>query len=131
MMFPLQAKTIPHKDHRYPTVGDYWTDEKGVEQFRVSKMSNPDYEFLVLIHELVEDYLCQRRGISEPKQIKPFDEWFEKARELGMVYDDDEPGCHPNAPYMREHMFAMMIERLVGRELGVDWNKYAEEVESL
>ena len=130
MSLNIHAKTIPHNQHRYETVGDYYQDKSGVQQFRVSDMKNSDYEFLVLLHEFVESYLCQKRGIKE-QAITAFDEWFEKAREMGMIHDDDEPGCHPNAPYMREHMFAMMIERQMARELGVDWEKYNSTVMGL
>ena len=126
----MHIKIIPNQKQRYPTVGDYWRDKNGVDQFRVSDMKNKDYEFLVLIHEMVENHLCQKRGIKE-QDITDFDLWFERAREMGLIFIDDEPGCHPNAPYFREHMFAMMIERLVAKELGVDWEKYAGTVMNL
>jgi hypothetical protein len=129
-MLNIVAKTIPHKTHRYETVGDYFRDPKGVQQFRVSDMGNKDYEFLVLLHELVESHLCQKRGIAEEK-ITEFDKWFEQARDMGMIYDDDEPGTHPNSPYLREHMFAMMIERAMAREIGIDWEQYNKTVMGL
>jgi len=128
-MLNINIKTIPHAQHRYPTVGDYF-DKNGKHEVRVSKMSDWRYEFLVALHELVESHLCKHRGIAE-QSITDFDVWFEKAREMGMIFDDDEPGCHPSAPYMKEHMFAMMVERQMARELGVDWDKYAEEIEKL
>ncbi len=44
-------KTILHNCQRYCTVGDYYNKKSGV-QFRVSA-TKPEYELLVLIHELV------------------------------------------------------------------------------
>lgn len=126
----IEACTISHNQQRYETCGDYFTDKNGVRQFRISKLGNPDFEMLVLLHEMVESYLCQRRGIPDAK-IDAFDKWFEDARAQGFVYDDDEPGCHPNSPYLREHMFAMMLERAMAKELGVSWDEYANAIEAL
>jgi len=126
----IHIRTIPHSEQRYDTVGDYWTDADGVEQFRISSMSNADYEFLVALHELVESHLAAKRGIAEPA-ITEFDQWFEVERERGRFSEDAEPGDHPEAPYRREHQFATLIERLMAYELGVDWASYDQAVMSL
>ena len=47
----IRIKSISHKSQRYETVGDYFTDKKGKEQIRVSRMSDPRYELLVAVHE--------------------------------------------------------------------------------
>lgn len=124
----IHFKTIAHKDHRYPTVGDYW-DDKTVVEFRVSNMDS-DKEFLVLIHELVEWFMTLRRGLLEP-DIKKFDLLFEKERDQKKHSYTDEAGDDPRAPYYKEHQFATAIERLVCDRLGVDWNDYTKEVENL
>ncbi len=46
-------------------VQPYYDDGKGTWQFRVSDVRNADYEFLVLLHELIEWYFCYRAGVSE------------------------------------------------------------------
>jgi len=76
--------------------------------------SKQRYEALVLIHELTEMFLCIDRGVSF-KAIDRFDMKFKGA---------GEPGDDPKAPYHREHRFATRIERLVARELRVNWAKY-------
>jgi hypothetical protein len=119
-----QIKSIPHKEHRYPTVGDYWLDENGVTQFRVSDMANEDYHFLVAIHEMVEEHLTRRCGIHEA-DIKAFDEAFEAKRAEG---NENEPGDDPAAPYRKEHRFAENIERQIALEIGVDWAEYSRVV---
>lgn len=124
----INFKVIPHKSHRYDTVGDYFKKGKDWE-FRVSK-TNSDYEFLVLIHELVEWYLTQRRGIKEI-DIKKFDIMFEKEREEGKHDDDDEPGHDPRAPYLKEHIFSEFIERNIAEELDIDWSEYDNTIISL
>jgi hypothetical protein len=67
-------KVIPHSLQRYNTVGDYVKDENGIT-ITVSKM-RPHYEFLVAIHELIEAYLVQAKGIKI-EDIDAFDKRFE------------------------------------------------------
>ncbi|MEI6580799.1 MAG: hypothetical protein WCO07_01360 [bacterium] len=114
----IQFKIIPAKEQRYDTCGDYFPTKEGY-QFRVSKW-NSDYEFLVLMHELTEWYLTQKRGIPE-KSISKFDIWF---NEQGL---EGEPGDHKDAPYKKEHHFAEKIEKMLAKELGINWKKYEEE----
>lgn len=123
----IHIKTIPHKDQRYETVGDYWVDQNGVQQVRISDMGNDDYAFLVAMHELTELYLCQKRGILEP-DITAFDKDFESNRPVG---NTDEPGDSQDAPYRKEHFFATSIERLIAGEIGADWSEYDDAVTNL
>lgn len=123
----ILIRTIPHTSHRYETVGDYEYDQDMNETISVSKMGNDDYEFLVAIHELVESYLCLKRGIDE-NDITDFDIKFEENRKEG---DLSEPGDAEDAPYRKEHFFATTIERLMAAELGVDWKTYDDTVVNL
>ena len=36
----MKIESIPHDEQRYPTVGDYWVDEHGVEQVVLYKRGN-------------------------------------------------------------------------------------------
>lgn len=121
---------IPHSTQRYETVGDYWHPSESRTEIRVSQMGNADYEFLVAVHELIEQYLCKRRGIPEPSIVE-FDVEFERLRGLGIKEAFDEPGHDPKAPYHVEHVFAEKIEREVAEELGINWEEYSRVVESL
>lgn len=131
MALHIYIDTIQHSDQRYPTVGDYWyttlPSGEGTTELRVSDMGNADYEFLVALHELVESYLCKKRGIAE-ESITDFDKKFEAERTAESL---DEPGNSPDAPYHKEHLFATSIERQVAAELGVDWDAYDETVINL
>ena len=117
----IRYKTIPHKEQRYDTCGDYWLTKKGDWEIRVSDMGE-DYEFLVLVHELIEFYLTQKRGIAE-EDITYFDTHEGK--------DSEEPGLMKYAPYHREHVFADKIERMVCKELGLDWDEYDKAISKL
>lgn len=126
-MSKLIIETKPHEEQRYETCGDWFTDQSGDKHIVVSAMGNPDYEMLVAVHELIEQYLCERRGISQDS-VDKFDREFEAARQLG---NDDEPGDDPSAPYYKEHRFASSVERIIAAELGVNWKDYDKTVVAL
>lgn len=121
----MEVRIIPPHKQRYPTVGDYWT-KKDWTQFRISRME-PDYELLVLVHELIEQYLVSKRGIKEA-DIDKFDKEFELRRLKGNY---DEPGNDPSAPYYNEHQSATFIEQMLAKEIGVDWDEYDDYVNKL
>lgn len=123
----IQIETIPHRSQRYPTVGDWWWEKDGTLQIRVSSMSDWRYEVLVAVHELVEVLLCKKDRVSK-ERVDTFDMAFEKARKRGNI---DEPGDDIRSPYRRQHGVASGVERILGALLGVDWNRYADEVEGL
>ena len=92
-------------------------------------MGNPDYEFLVSIHEQIEEHLTRRRGLTEP-EIMAFDVMWEKEREKGKHEPDEEPGHDPRAPYRKEHIMAENFERMLALEMGLDWKAYGKAVEA-
>ena len=105
----IEAKVIPHRKQRYSTGGD-WFDSKGVWQFRVSRMKGKNAaedEFMLLMHELFERYLCWKSGIT----VKDVDKW-------DFAFDGKgEPGDAPKCPYRREHRAAMRLERFLDKEI--------------
>ena len=129
-MLNINIKTIPHKEHRYPTLGDYWRSADGKQEMRISEMGNDDYAFMIAVHELIEWYITEKRGIKE-EDIEAFDEAFEKERLQGLHTEKDEAGFDPRAPYVKEHTFATEIEKQLAKELGVDWEIYDTEIKAL
>jgi len=125
----IVGRTIAHDQHRFPTVGDWEITPNGESLIEVwaSNTGNDNYDFLIMIHELIEAWLCKKRGIPEPA-VRAFDIAFEKKRPEG---DDSEPGDDPDAPYRKEHKFATKIERMIADELGVDWNAYDQTINAL
>ena len=126
MFIAINVHVIDHKDQRYDTVGDYY-EEDGVLEVRISHMGNWKYHLLVLIHELVEYFMCRDAGITE-EEITAFDKEFEKNRKPG---NTDEPGHDPASPYGAYHKLAEVVERCEAWVLGVDWKEYSAVVESL
>lgn len=117
----INIKFIEGKEQRYPTCGDYWETDSSYE-FRITKQDNPKHNMLILIHELVEAYLCKSRGIKF-EDIDAFDiEWnrqFIEGVELS-----DEPGNEEDCLYAKEHRFAENIERQLAHEAGLEWFNY-------
>ncbi len=122
----IRILSIPHKQQRYETVGDYFRAD-GQLQVRVSKMSNWRYEACVLVHELVEIFIVKHQGI-EFIEIDKFDKQFEKRRKRG---NTDEPGDDKRSPYRMAHCVATGVERILAAILGVCWKEYEEEINSL
>jgi hypothetical protein len=120
-MLNINIKTIPDSEQRYDTIGDYYKKD-GIDEIKVSNMSRREYEFLVAIHEMVEQFLCENRGITD-EEITKFDVEYEAKRIEG---DDTEPGEDIHAPYHTEHMFSEKIERLLAEECKIDWNDYCK-----
>jgi len=123
----IVIETIPHASQRYETCGDYWTDAEGTRHIAISDTGSDDDAFLIAIHELIEQHLTERRGISE-EEITAFDTEFEAKR---TAYDLSEPGDDPKAPYQNEHNFATGIERLLCSQLDIPWQEYNDTVEGL
>jgi hypothetical protein len=130
-MLNIRINTIPHRLQQYDTVGNYWhdVDSGGAEvlEIRVSRMRDRRYEFLVALHEMIEAFVCEWRRIPFAA-ITGFDIEYERNRREG---DRSEPGAAPGAPYRAEHQLAECVERIVARELRVNWRRYDRAVARL
>lgn len=141
----LNFRIIAHRNQRYPTVGDYFL-QKGVLHFRVSRMKDKRYCFLVWLHEMIEWAICRLQGVKL-RDIDKFDMEYEKAWDDATIGADFqvgktdaapcgcwfylEPGDDPHAPYHQAHQTATVCEKLIAEALGVDWTEYDRTVESL
>ena len=125
-MLNIEIKTLPHKDQNYNTVGDHWKEgEKRVVV--VSDLGNWKYELLIAFHEVVEQSLCDAKGIDE-KKLHEFDKKFQGTRSKG---EPLEPGDDLAAPYHKEHITATSFERQMADALGVDWLEYNDFINNL
>ncbi len=122
----IEVKVLPHKQQRYETVGDYLYINHKLLNVRISELE-PDEEFLIMIHELIEWYLNEREGITIG-EVDKFDKAFEKKRKKG---NTDEPGDCPQAPYHENHKYATIIEKILAWRLKVDWDEYNNHVNKL
>ena len=119
-------KTIPHREQRYPTVGDWWFDCVEGEltlHIRVSELGDWRKEALIAYHEFKEAVLCRSRGITAAA-VDAFDRGS-----IGRALD--EPGESPLAPYHLEHMSAYASELGLMVELGVSFAEYSAAIDAL
>lgn len=119
-------KSIPHKQHRYPTCGDWWFEE-GTLHIRVSEELPKKCQELVVLHELAEVLMCQANGVSQ-ESVDHFDMNFEANRHPD---DESEPGDHPDAPYNVQHRLATAIETIAAAQMGVNWLEHEKEIGKL
>lgn len=113
--------SVPHKEQRYNTCGDYYGDPPMIV---VSYLPSRREMLLVAIHELIELALCEAEGV-EIEEIDRFD------MQEGMDIEGIEPGDHPDAPYYKQHQIASGIERILAAEMGVDWLTYERHIAEL
>jgi hypothetical protein len=119
----IRIQFIKDSEQRYDTAGDYFIKNeiliiKISKQFKDRKRQK-FYEWLILIHEIIEVLLVIARGISI-KKIDEFDKEFNK------THEDGEPGDDLKAPYYKEHKVATKIEKIMAKELNVNWKEYNE-----
>lgn len=119
-------KTIPYKQMRYPSCGDYYF-LKGVLHFRVANLGNWRWEACILVHELTEFFIVKHQGIPLSK-IDKFDMSYEKQRGC---CDFSEPGDAEKCPYRFAHGVASGVERIMVAILGCSWRRYSDKIESL
>jgi hypothetical protein len=127
-MMEIYARTLnEHEEHEcgYPTCGDWdWHNDK---MFVTVDRMDEASEFAVMIHEMVEGFLCRQHGITS-NDVSSFDRIFENETVMGAHMKDDEPGADPRSPYRKEHEIATLIEMIVLRELGKAWPEHCKAV---
>lgn len=120
----IKIQSVPHPKQRYNTPGDYFVDSEGVMNIVVSEFGNENSEMAVAIHELVESYLCRKAGIS----IEEIDAWDMAFEDRPDADEYAEPGDHPDAPYHKQHKFALELEKRFILECGEDWDEHDARV---
>lgn len=121
--FHFQILTRPMASMRYKTIGDWFefkpvTNQTILFSIESANTGNLDYNFLIALHELIEAYLCYKKGIT----TEQVDEW-DNAHP-----DEAEPGMMQDCPYRHEHFIATTIEGTMARTLGINWDKYDKAI---
>lgn len=115
----ITIESIPHKDQRYNTVGDWTYDSGGNIEIKISEMDQCSF-YAVAIHELIEAVLCWNEFIH-PEVV---DDW-------DLSHDDCDPGSIAGCPYGKQHNTAGAIEMLSVLSLGLDWFEHEAELDRL
>lgn len=126
MSFDIHIKIIDNAAHRPPFSGaDWFFDENGDLQVRISHLSDWRREVTLGIHEAIEAILCKHNGVPQ-EAVDAFDTEYERTHVSDLNSGDD-----PKSPYQREHCFASAPERMLAAELGINWADYDRELDEL
>jgi hypothetical protein len=123
----IEIEIKPMAQMRYSTVGDYYILPDGSLKLEIADTGNVFYNFMVLVHEIIEYSLLAQRGV-DIEIIDKFDTDFEKERKMGLHDLGDEPGFDYRSPYGREHTLATAVEMLMCAHAGLSWNDYNETI---
>ena len=105
---------------RYPSAGDWSILDNGTTRALCAAPEgiDPRSVKLVLIHELVESWLCSLHGVKE-SDVTNFD-----TSHLHF----DEPGDSPEAPYYDQHRIAISVEKILCEAMGMTWDEHESNV---
>ena len=114
MFKSINIQIIPHGLMRDQSqYGDFWTDERGALQIRVSEYADLRDARDIAIHELLEAWRCAERGVP-----------FTDIDQFDLDHTDHpDPGLLPTAPYHKEHVASMQIEYLIAQQDGRDFSE--------
>ena len=109
---------------RYETAGDWETDHSASDfgvSVTVRDTGNPDYDFLLAIHELTEAYVASRSGITQME----VDDW-----DFAHL-DSEDPGSIEGCPYIDAHGAGTDMEIAAAEVLGIDFLKYDKDIRGM
>lgn len=119
----------PVAEQRFTTLGDWW-EENGKFTISISIMDDWRHEFLVLMHELTEWAICQRRGVKTA-DCDAFDAMWEREIEAGLQRIETEAGFDRRCPYRAGHVWGCRMERLFAFILSVPWREYCRACDAM
>ncbi len=122
----ISIKFIPHKKQRYETLGD-WQYKNEKLNVRISDTGEWKLNCLLLIHELVEAWLCKDKEITDSQ----VDEWDFGYANVTYSRAGEEPGDDPDCPYYDQHGAATMIEKMMANFFGIDWRRYEKRLQEI
>ena len=69
-----QLKSVPKEQIRCDQVGDWWLNHEGILATCGNFPGwNDDQKIRIMVHELIEAYLCQKHGVTE-QAVLDFDD---------------------------------------------------------
>jgi hypothetical protein len=127
------------KDMPYPSLDYYYENSDGSVDLGAAEELSEKAQFLVLMHAMIEYYLCKFNGITEP-EIAKWDLEIEELVKLGELSDETDPGyavisdgegAGIQAPYRDQHHLATAVEGLLLPSMQYSEAEYIKEMETL
>ena len=127
----INIQVISHKEQGPAKVtAQWWTDEAGVIQVRISRLGDIRAELLHLVHELVE-IACSitHPEIMDDVLTDAYDEEFLRKRAAGeLPLGHEEVGFGENCPYSGGHHAASGVELMICPHMDLNWVDYDNRV---
>ena len=121
----IHILVVPESEQREEVNGaDWFFDEKGDLQVRISPMKNWRREVALGLHEAFEGLACKHLGIPF-EAVDAFDAKYDKTHTF-----DTDAGDEPVAPYSIPHSFATAVERIWMAMCGENWKEYDNELKA-
>lgn len=126
---PIQfvCLTLPWKQlPDYPDIGSWKVNADNSPAFVGAADTGDDRSNMaILLHEIVEVFLCWVHGVKE-EDVTAFDKkWFFEQGQ-GKHKEDDEPGYDPRSPYRDWHLVAERFEREFITQCGMMWEHHEQ-----
>lgn len=115
----IRIVLMPKNEMPYDTYDYYRRLPSGSLLITIADTGNAIYNKLLIIHALIECFLCEIDGVKF-EDIDKFDMEFDKKHPGSM----DEPGEDSDAPYKKEHLIANAVEALICACTGTSWKEY-------
>lgn len=129
----IEVQTIPHTEQGPSKICAQWYwDENGIVQVRVSKLGNLDMERLLIMHEVSEVLASAHDSDMDDISTDKIDQEFLELRNTGKLPADlVEPGFYKKSPYRWAHHFATASELALATHLHVDWIEYQRRLDEV
>lgn len=125
----IRCHLVDDENQRYMTVGDFlYEAETDTLTVYVSRMENWKSELAVLIHEIFESVSLLDAEVPF-HEVDLFDFQFEKDRKAGKHTEYEEPGDSADAPYHRQHVGALFVEKETCAQLNLPWAEHERIVD--
>lgn len=111
-----------HRNGQGPA--DWWFDENGDFQIRVTDMGDWRYNYLCARHEMDEIAGCKHAGIT----TQQVDDYC-AIPESELPSEPDSFSGYPKSPHQKQHNDALAAEWQFSRVLDVDWVEYGKSFE--
>lgn len=121
----IHIRVLPKEEMRPEVDGaDWFWDANGNLQVQVGPMSDWRYEIALAFHEAFEACLCKNNGVKQ-QDVDKFDMEYDKAHP---DRPDLNAGDETDAPYVAEHNYATIVDRLFIGACGLKRKPYDDEL---
>ncbi len=88
------------------------------------ELQKDDYQFILSIQEVIENYLIKKNDLSMDSVIEFEKRFYEMKSQFPEIVKNKHPGDEETAPHYHFHQIATRVGRWLGDTLKIDWSIY-------